>query len=94
MDLVAINIQRGREHGIPDYNSVRVLCGLPRANSFEDLVNDMEANVLHIKQILALLLLVGFSIFDFVLSLVSLFPFFSKVVKEGELYFHFFVALC
>lgn len=57
MDLVAINIQRGREHGIPDYNSVRVLCGLPRANSFEDLVNDMEANVLHIKQILALLLL-------------------------------------
>ena len=34
LDLAAINIQRGRETGIPDYNKVRKALGLKRKASF------------------------------------------------------------
>ncbi|XP_076043152.1 salivary peroxidase/catechol oxidase-like isoform X2 [Oratosquilla oratoria] len=37
MDLVALNIQRGRDHGIPGYNDWRELCGLTRAKSWTEL---------------------------------------------------------
>jgi hypothetical protein len=36
-DLVALNIQRGRDHGLTDYNSMREAYGLARKASFEDI---------------------------------------------------------
>ena len=37
LDLPAINLQRGREQALPGYNIWREWCGLPRAQTFEDL---------------------------------------------------------
>jgi peroxidase len=41
MDLVALNLQRGRDHGIPGYNAWRELCGLSKASKikqFSDII--------------------------------------------------------
>jgi peroxidase len=40
-DLAALNIQRGRDHGIGDSNSVRVAYGLPRVTSFAEITPDV-----------------------------------------------------
>lgn len=37
LDLASLNIQRGRDHGIPDYNTVRVAYGLSRLASFSQI---------------------------------------------------------
>lgn len=42
LDLAALNIQRGRDHGIPDYNSCREQLGLARVRSFEQITDDDE----------------------------------------------------
>lgn len=42
LDLAAININRGRERGIADYNTIRTSLGLPRLNSFYEITEDPD----------------------------------------------------
>jgi hypothetical protein len=40
LDLPSLNIQRGRDHGLSDFNSVRVAYGLPAVSSFDGITSD------------------------------------------------------
>lgn len=40
LDLAALNIQRGRDHGLPDYNTLRVAFGLEPVTSFGEITTD------------------------------------------------------
>lgn len=41
-DLASLNIQRGRDHGLADYNSTRVAYGLPKVTSFAQITSDPD----------------------------------------------------
>ncbi len=41
-DLASLNIQRGRDHGLADYNSTRVALGLDPVQSFSDISSDPD----------------------------------------------------
>ena len=41
-DLVSLNIQRGRDHGLPSYNQVRLELGLEPVQTFSDITSDPE----------------------------------------------------
>lgn len=42
LDLASLNIQRGRDHGLADYNSIRASYGLPKVTSFAQITKDVE----------------------------------------------------
>ncbi|XP_042233114.1 chorion peroxidase-like isoform X2 [Homarus americanus] len=45
MDLMSLNLHRGREHGIATYNDIRQVCGLPRATSFQDITDQIDGRI-------------------------------------------------
>ena len=41
---MALNIQRGRDHGLPDYNTIRSAYGLPKIASWLKINNESLHN--------------------------------------------------
>jgi peroxidase len=42
LDLASLDIQRGRDHGLADYNTTRAAYGLPRVTSFAQITSDPQ----------------------------------------------------
>lgn len=44
LDLISLNIQRGRDHGLPSYNAMREVMGLEPITSFDQISDDAQLN--------------------------------------------------
>lgn len=47
LDLVSLNVQRGRDHGLPPYPAWREHCGFQRPSDWSDLDGVMDEESLH-----------------------------------------------
>ena len=47
LDLVSLNIQRGRDHGLPGYNAYREICQIGKARDFDDLTDYMNQGIIY-----------------------------------------------
>ncbi|XP_011136255.1 peroxidase isoform X3 [Harpegnathos saltator] len=45
LDAISLDIERGRDHGLPGYNYYRRYCGLPAARNFDDFLDYVPAEM-------------------------------------------------
>ena len=52
IDLIALNTQRGRDHGLPGYTQYRKVCNVGDAKTFDDLATNMSPkNIERLKSV-------------------------------------------